>query len=660
MFFVLFSFLVKFNVDCFGNPVPQGGFVVLDTLKVPLNEKGSAELQLEQGNYSFTLALPGYRVLKGRIGVMGDTTITLSPEPMSYYIPGIVVIADRYKKNVSDVSASVGFVSRADIALSGAFTTPGALELVPGVSIQRTGLYGRSDIIIRGIGTNGRRLGVYVDGRPEKMTLFDCSITHALPLHNVDRIEIVKGPFASLYGSEAEGGVVNIITRIPNTGIHIRGGSYNTGEIEVSGRLELQPHTIWATVKGMRSDGHLEHSKFSGEDYQGGFTGSILNWYLKGSYKYFSGWKQEPLAVGDTGMPSSEQVYRRGSFDLEIRRNIPSGEIKIKGFRTFGHHIFSDGWESRDRTSGLFLDYTVLGIKNLVGVAGIHYRDGYGERIGTPGAEFWKSDFSPFVHGSFEYGFLIVTGGGRYTISIVCGNGSSVEYKMHGYDGGIVLKTLLGKFRARYDKGFKIPSISETFLFSSGNPSLKPENIKNIEAGWSYNLRGRFYVDLSVFNTYTENFIRTVPTGSMPPFRFENADTLNEKGVEAMVRIVPLNGFDVSVGYIALDRGTKTLGVPLNTWNFKAIYTHSNITAMLDGRWVYNYFSGDNFTLPRNDYIVVNIGARMNLFKKGYVQVNIENILDTDYSIYVVDIPGSSGFYRMPGRSFYLSTGYEL
>jgi len=80
---------------------------------------------------------------------------------------------------------------------------------------------------------------------------------------------------------------------------------------------------------------------------------------------------------------------------------------------------------------------------------------------------------------------------------------------------------------------------------------------------------------------------------------------------------------------------------------------------MLDGRWVYNYFSGDNFTLPRNDYIVINMGMRMNLFKKGYVQVNIENILDTDYSVYV-DIPGSSGFYRMPGRSFYLSTGYEL
>jgi outer membrane cobalamin receptor len=65
------------------------------------------------------------------------------------------------------------------------------------------------------IGQRGRRIAVLVDGRPEKMGLFGCTITHTFPLDNVERIEVVRGPSSVLYGSGAMGGIVNILTHEP-------------------------------------------------------------------------------------------------------------------------------------------------------------------------------------------------------------------------------------------------------------------------------------------------------------------------------------------------------------------------------------------------------------------------------------------------------------
>jgi len=93
----------------------------------------------------------------------------------------------------------------------------GALTHLPGIFSHRTGDFGRRDVEIRGIGQRGVRLAVLVDGRPEKMGIFNCSVTHSFPLDNVERIEVVRGPSSVLFGPDAMGGVVNIITRRPQS-----------------------------------------------------------------------------------------------------------------------------------------------------------------------------------------------------------------------------------------------------------------------------------------------------------------------------------------------------------------------------------------------------------------------------------------------------------
>jgi len=118
----------------------------------------------------------------------------------------IVVTATMTPKAVKDCSASVSVISADDLKALPASNALSLLNNLPGIFISRTGDFGRADVNIRGIGQRGRRIAILVDGRPEKMGLFGCAVTHTFPLDNVERIEIVRGPSSVLYGSEALGG----------------------------------------------------------------------------------------------------------------------------------------------------------------------------------------------------------------------------------------------------------------------------------------------------------------------------------------------------------------------------------------------------------------------------------------------------------------------
>jgi outer membrane cobalamin receptor len=193
-----------------------------------------------------------------------------TPDSSVLTLDEVVVIADRVPHQVQDVSASVSVVTAAELERSLARTVTSALEALPGVFVQRTGQFGRTDIDIRGIGDRGCRVAVLVDGRPEKMSLYGCTVTHALPMSTVERIEVVRGPQSVLYGSDAIGGVINIITRraeLPlEYSVDADYGSFNTlhGNLSVGTRQKAF-HALFTADKAM-SDGHLPNSQYNGND----------------------------------------------------------------------------------------------------------------------------------------------------------------------------------------------------------------------------------------------------------------------------------------------------------------------------------------------------------------------------------------------------------
>lgn len=158
--------------------------------------------------------------------------------------PVYVITATKTEKNVEGVAASVDVITSEEIKMMGAATLKDVIEKTPGLTMQyarfpHPSSKSKSAISIRGLGPNGTLIllnGKRLAGESERPYEMD-----RIPVDFIERIEIVKGPMSTLYGSDALGGVINIITKKPKEGIHgsidLRGGmnDYSKGETYTSG-----------------------------------------------------------------------------------------------------------------------------------------------------------------------------------------------------------------------------------------------------------------------------------------------------------------------------------------------------------------------------------------------------------------------------------------
>jgi len=561
-----------------------------------------------------------------------------------YVLPEVVVTATKTKEKVSDLSSSISLITEKDIKLMNAFVAPDLLSNIPGITIMKTGNFGRSDIVIRGIGANGRRLAVLVDGRPEKMSIFNCAITHTLPLHNVKRIEVVKGPLSSLYGSGAMGGVVNILTHKPpdKTEVQISSdyGSNNTYNLIGTIGSKIPMLRMQGTVQKNSSDGYLENSSSSNEDYQGNFLfepNKILN--IKGYYKYTNAYKEVPAKVGET-IPSNEwQIYRRGSLDFSISGRMKGLTSSIKFYRTFGHHILSDGWNSRDWITGVSLQAKIFSLNQNKTIIGTDYQKQYGNWVSH--GEWERNIYAGFLHTEQKTDVINISTGLRYTYD----TDTKSEFS---YDGGVVLKLNDTRLRIKAGKGFRVPSMSDLYLFPISNSNLKPEKLYDYELGIGQKFLQWIKLDLSTYYMYTNNFIRFSPASG----NFQNVDTLVEKGGEITASLYPLEGLSIQMGYSYIDRGEKTQGIPGQMISGNVTMKSGIFSVRIFGRYVSDYYASDNKQDPIPSYGLINFHLNVMPGSNLTLSLGVDNLLNRDYSKYV-DIPGNdAGLYKMPGRTF--------
>uniref|UniRef100_UPI0013C33B35 TonB-dependent receptor plug domain-containing protein n=1 Tax=Azohydromonas sediminis TaxID=2259674 RepID=UPI0013C33B35 len=127
----------------------------------------------------------------------------------------VVVTATRYPVNWVDAPAAISVIPRSEIEVRGADNVLGAIRGVPGLSLQGRTIGGRKVLSIRGM--DSKQTLFLVDGK--RVGASDGVMGHSdyqydwIPMNDVERIEVVRGPLSALYGSEAMGGVVNVITR---------------------------------------------------------------------------------------------------------------------------------------------------------------------------------------------------------------------------------------------------------------------------------------------------------------------------------------------------------------------------------------------------------------------------------------------------------------
>jgi outer membrane cobalamin receptor len=152
----------------------------------------------------------GYLPRRVSVPGSGDVTIRLDQSPV--VLATLVSIANRREESAADIAIPVISVSREVIEASGAVSLDRLLDDVPGLQ-QSAEPPAKSGLMIRGIG--GSRVLVLVDGEPVAGALLEDRDLSRISLASVERVEVVRGPLAAIYGSEAIGGVINVVTRRP-------------------------------------------------------------------------------------------------------------------------------------------------------------------------------------------------------------------------------------------------------------------------------------------------------------------------------------------------------------------------------------------------------------------------------------------------------------
>ncbi|MBN1521348.1 MAG: TonB-dependent receptor [Candidatus Aureabacteria bacterium] len=588
-----------------------------------------------------------------------------SDEP-AYSLPEINITAKTptgYDKPVKDMASSVSVVTREDIMSVYTNSTPDLLNGLPGVFIQKTGAFGRSDIAIRGIGNNGRQLAVLIDGRTTKMGIYGCAVTHCLPLDNVERIEIIRGPSPVLYGSDAFGGVVNIITKKAEKEfeglIQASGGSFNTKALQLHLGGNKEKWDYYMTSDYRESDGHMDNS-----DYHGGnFTGRLgvdlsESLYAVLNVKYFDGKKCEPLRSTDPILPLSDvwNIYERGAVDLSFEHKWNDWDNRVKVYRNFGEHRFSDGWHSKDYTNGILTSATTFPAPENILTFGAEYKNQGGERISTPSGEWDKKDFSLYMHDEHSLSEkVIIVGGVRY-----CND--EIADDIFSYQGGLVYhvfeKTTV---RINAAKGYRAPFINELYLFPSSSTDLDAEKVTNIEAGIRQVISPGAEVEFVVFQMEGSDLIALAVNDDPPPLmKFENVGSFTFKGTETTLYVYPFSWLRGHVSYSTLDPEERTTGRPGKMFDVTLFAGTAKHSVTLTAQHVDDYFASDDEKQPIPSFTVVNIRGESEIAEGLSLFAAVNNLFDEDYVIYA-DLPsGAAGTYAMPGRSVVTGLNYRF
>ncbi len=580
-----------------------------------------------------------------------------------YWMDEIVVTATRTEKTIRDLSATVSVITREEIEASNAHSCMDMLNTLPGLFVQRTGAFGRADVDIRGIGERGRKVMVLVDGRPVKMGLYGCTVTHSLPLNNVERIEVVRGPASVLYGSDALGGVVNIITRklaeTKQVDYTFSYGSYDTYQHRIRAGGSSGPLTFYATADKRQSNGHLPNMAYDGRDFtaQAGYeitdhVEAVL------TSKYFEAHKEEPLRATDPEPLVSDvwNDYERGAVDLTFTGKWAQWNGSLKLYRNFGEHEFSDGWHSRDFTNGVMLNSTGRLLAGNELTVGAEFRQQGGERLSSPPGEWDKTEVAVFFHD--EQVLLkkwVLTFGARYNHDEFAGNVFCPQ-------AGLVFHPREGTtLRGSVNKGFRAPQINELYLFPPSNTDLESEEVWNTEVGITQRIIEGVDVDLAGYRMKGKNLIQTEKQATPPPmFRFRNTGEFDFMGIEAGVRARIGNTVSARLSYTYLDPGAKTTGRPGDKVDLGVRATRNKLALSLGAQYVADYFAAEDRNDPVSDYLVTDVKLSYQVLPSLQLSLAVDNVLDRAYEIYA-DLPGgSAGLYAMPKRTFTTGLTFQL
>lgn len=584
-------------------------------------------------------------------------------------LQGVVISANKIQVNRNSVPLSISVIGREEIeASSESALLPVLSQRVPGLFVTQKGITGfgvnngsAGTVNIRGVG-QGNKVLMLFDGQPQWAGIFGHALPDTYVASDIERVEVIRGPGSLMYGSNAMGGVVNIITRHHKqegrrTQARIMYGSYNTQKYMVNNGYNIGNFSSFISLNHDRTDGHRPNSKFH-----------ITNGFANLGYKFNEHYRvtgdlslakfktQNPGEIDAPVLDYLVDVLRgTTSFALENHHEKTSGALRV--FYNWGNHEVNDGYEpggtprsylfrSDDHNTGVLLYQSFRLVEGNTFTAGIDYKNWGGHAWndsinGTKGELIDKSvnEVAGYVIMQQDlFDMLSINAGVRYEHNSVFG-GEWVP------QAGLTVRPFEGNvIRASFSKGFRSPNIREMYMWGAANDELKPENMLNYEVavGQSF-LDGRLYGEVTAFFIDGKNMIESVSVvpGQTYPMKNRNVGTFTNKGIELEGRYQILKNLSMDMNYSYLHTSKPLLAAPAHKLNVGATYSPGRFTLNANVQSVYDLYvrlenPANKVSEVKENYTVLNarvayrFGSRdkgLNLFVKG------ENLTATRYTI---------------------------
>ena len=580
---------------------------------------------------------------------------TLAQKPVQVE-PEIIVTATRVAQPLSAAMAAVSVITASDIAAAGQQSLLELLQVHGGVEIASNGGLGQpSAVFIRG--ANSAHTLVLVDGVRLASATTGTTAFENIPLNQIERIEIVRGPLSSLYGSDAIGGVIQIFTKSgrysPGASVSAGYGTYHTRALNasVNGSGKAIDYTLSA---GYRASDSIDATKpaipFGQHNPD---RDSYRNVSLSGKIAHrFS----RDHVVGATALYSEGRTrFDSGAASDDINRQ------KLATYSVYSENQLAPAWQSLVRIA------TGRDVVGLTGSIPATFRTEQDQAT-------WQNAFiipAGSLLAGAEYLRQKVESTADYTTSARTIRsvflGYRGDYRDHGvqlnarrddnsqFGGhstgsvGYALRVTPGlRLRAAYGTAFHAPTFNDLYFPDFGNPDLKPERSRNSEVGIEYEVHGQRFgatlfesriADLIVFDLATflpQNIDRAKIRGAELSYQGEIRGTqlrskLNWQDPENAVTRAQLPRRAKVFGSVAATRSVAA-------WRFSAEVLGSG-----------ERFDSNNEN-PRSrlpGYALLNLFVTRTIAPDWHVELRWNNVTDKHYELVQ--------FYNTPGSNVFVN-----
>ena len=570
----------------------------------------------------------------------------------------VVVTGTRNATDVRHLPMTVTVIGRETLTEQyQANVLPTVMQQVPGLFVTSRSMMGygvstggSGGINLRGISGGAGQLLVLIDGHPQYQGIYGHPISDSYQTLMAERVEVLRGPASVLYGSNAMGGVMNIVTRSMKedgmkTSVNLGAGSYGTVQAEASNQLRSGKFSSTVSAQYGRTDNHRPRMGF--EQYGG---------YLKLGYDFNDHWNAYIDAdithfnashPGTTTSPlfDADQRITRGVISAALENHYGWTSGAVSAYSNFGRHKIDDGtadptkptaryFRSKDALTGISWYQSAQLFEGNRLTVGIDYQNIYGNAyytsketgdvLDTPNKQSGRS-YRNEIAGYVDFrqdllSWLTVDAGIRLDHHSVTGTEWIPQ-------AGLVIRPVsTGELKAMASKGFRNPTMREMYLYPPSNEELEPERIWNYELSWRHRIDA-FSYGLNIFYIKGDNMIQTIQRKNVNTGEIENYGA----EIEATWRVN--NNLSLTTNHSLLHMEHKIVAAPEYKGFIGANYHKNRWTAIAGLQFISKLYTevGDQET--KENFCLLNASVSYALTKACSLWVRGENLLAQSYEI---------------------------